>query len=47
MHRRDFAITMALIPFASTVVQAATQVVAGQDYALLQTAVPVAVPGKM
>ncbi len=47
MNRRNFAITMALTPFATTLVHAATQLVEGQDYALLKPPMPVAVPGKI
>ena len=47
MNRRDFAITMALTPLATPLVRAATQVVEGQDYSLLQSPMAVAVPGKI
>lgn len=47
MNRRDFAITMALTPFAGTLVHAATPMVEGQGYSLLQPPMPVAVPGKI
>jgi thiol:disulfide interchange protein DsbA len=47
MNRRDFAITMVLAPFATTLVHGATEVVAGKDYMALQTPMPISVPGKI
>jgi protein dithiol oxidoreductase (disulfide-forming) len=47
MNRREFAIGMALTPLAAKSVHAATPVEAGTDYLILQTPMPVAMPGKI
>lgn len=47
MNRREFALGMALTPLFVKSVHAATPVTAGTDYQILQTPMPVSVPGKI
>jgi thiol:disulfide interchange protein DsbA len=47
MNRRDFALGVALAPLAATFAQAAADPAEGKDYLVLQTPMPLAVPGKL
>jgi len=47
MNRREFAMGMALATLSVKSIHAATSMEAGTDYQVLQTPIPVAVPGKI
>jgi len=47
MKRRDFAIALALAPWATGAVRAASEIHEGENYTRLPTPMPIAVPGKI